>query len=120
MANRTADNAIDHFLHESLRQRRTVEVFLKEGLRFTGQILGHDKFSILLSAQGAEYLLYKNSVTRVIRVRKGGPIRSCAIRRIQNQLQRNATVPRPVEHPPSSQRWPQRYDFDFQTEHSMA
>ena len=86
MANRTADNAIDHFLHESLRQRRTVEVLLKEGLRFTGQILGHDKFSILLSTQGVEYLLYKNSVTRVIRVRKGSPITKL----------RNSANPKPI------------------------
>ena len=86
MANRTADNAIDHFLHESLRQRRTVEVFLKEGLRFTGQILGHDKFSILLSTQGVEYLLYKNSVTRVIRARKVSPITKL----------RNSANPKPI------------------------
>jgi host factor-I protein len=71
MANQAPDKSIDRFLHESLRESRTVEVFLRDGARFTGRIVGHDRYSILLDHQGVEYMLYKSSVARVTRQRKG-------------------------------------------------
>jgi RNA chaperone Hfq len=70
MKNGTADKVLDHFLHESLRQRRTVDVFLREGLRVTGRITAHDRYSILLERQGVECLIYKSAITRVSRLKR--------------------------------------------------
>jgi RNA chaperone Hfq len=70
MKNDTADKVLDHFLHESLRQGRTVDVFLKEGLRLTCKITAHDRYSILLESQGVEYLIYKSAITRVSRLKR--------------------------------------------------
>ena len=64
---RGADSALEHYLHEARLHGHTVQVFVRNGVKLTGRIVGFDKYSILLNRDGVDSLIFKSAVTTVNR-----------------------------------------------------
>lgn len=63
MENRTSLQ--DTFLNRARRSRMPVTVFMTNGFQQRGTILSYDGYTILLSNEGRQYLLYKHAVSTI-------------------------------------------------------
>ena len=58
------------FFQHAKRERATLSVFLMNGKRLNGQIRGYDKFTIILSTEGDDQMVFKHAIS-TIRAAKG-------------------------------------------------
>lgn len=58
------------FFRQAKRKRAHLNVFLMNGKRLTGQVRGYDKFTLILSTEGADQMVFKHAIS-TIRVEKG-------------------------------------------------
>ncbi|MDA2164263.1 RNA chaperone Hfq [Bacillus cereus group sp. Bc252] len=50
--------------YEQLKNKKeSVMVILKNGFRISGQIIGIDRFTVLLMVNGKQQLIYKNAIS---------------------------------------------------------
>ncbi|MGU3372705.1 RNA chaperone Hfq [Bacillus mycoides] len=55
----------DNFYKKLIEQKRLVMIFLINGVRVPGIIIAVDKFSVLISNNGKQQLLYKQAISTV-------------------------------------------------------
>ncbi|PEE34777.1 RNA chaperone Hfq [Bacillus pseudomycoides] len=59
-------NGLQEKTYELLKEKKEpITVFLKSGVRITGQILAMDKFTILMMVHGKQQLVYKQAVSTI-------------------------------------------------------
>ena len=58
-------NLQDIFLTQVRRERRTVTMFLMNGFQMRGTITGFDAFTVVLTADGKQNLIYKHAISTV-------------------------------------------------------
>ena len=71
--NTDPQKVLDHYLHESRRNRNIVDVFLRGGTRLSGRIRAFDQYSILLERHDTEYLIYKSAIATVNKLKTERP-----------------------------------------------
>ncbi|MBE7117226.1 RNA chaperone Hfq [Bacillus paranthracis] len=58
---------IQNELYEQLKlAKKEITLFLISGVRMTGQIVGVDKFTILMIVNGKQQLIYKQAVSTIV------------------------------------------------------
>jgi host factor-I protein len=63
----------DHFLQTLVSDKTTVNVFLVNGIRLSGQLAGFDQFVVLLESGTAVQLVFKHAISTVMPVNGRGP-----------------------------------------------
>jgi host factor-I protein len=67
--NNTSDNIYDDVISEEIfldsMINRNVNVFLIGGVKLTGEIAGHDTYSIILEKEGVRQLVYKSAIATI-------------------------------------------------------
>ena len=59
------NNLQDIFLTQARRERRSVTMFLMNGFQMRGCITGFDAFTVVLTADGKQNLIYKHAIYTV-------------------------------------------------------
>ena len=59
------NNLQDIFLTQARRERRMVTMFLMNGFQMRGTITGFDAFTVVLTAEGKQNLIYKHAISTV-------------------------------------------------------
>ncbi|MDM5238500.1 RNA chaperone Hfq [Bacillus cereus] len=55
-------------LYKQIREEKgTVTIFLKSGVRIVGEVVGVDKFTILILVDGKQQLIYKQAVSTIMK-----------------------------------------------------
>ncbi|WP_084687957.1 RNA chaperone Hfq [Paraburkholderia oxyphila] len=62
----------DNFLQTLIRGKTTVNVFLVNGIRLSGQLTAFDQFAVLLESGPAVQLVFKHAISTVLPVNGGG------------------------------------------------
>ena len=62
---RNTNNLQDVFLTQARRERRPVTMFLMNGFQMRGVITGFDSFTVVLTADGKQNLIYKHAISTV-------------------------------------------------------
>ena len=65
----------DDFLQTLVRDKTTVNVFLVNGIRLSGQLAAFDQFAVLLESGPAVQLVFKHAISTVMRANGTGPAR---------------------------------------------
>ncbi|EJS75017.1 RNA chaperone Hfq [Bacillus cereus] len=62
---------MEHLQEELYKQikeeKSTVTIFLKSGLRIIGEIVGIDRFTVLMLVDGKQQLIYKQAVSTIMK-----------------------------------------------------
>jgi host factor-I protein len=58
----------DTFLDHLQRRRTPVTIFLSNGVRLQGVVVGYDAFCVLLERDGEQQIIYKHSITTTVPV----------------------------------------------------
>ena len=66
----------DDFLQTLVKDKTTVNVFLVNGIRLSGQLAGFDPFVVLLESGSAVQLVFKHAISTVVPVNGMGPTRA--------------------------------------------
>jgi host factor-I protein len=66
----------DDFLQALVNDKTTVNVFLVNGIRLSGQLAGFDPFVVLLESGSAVQLVFKHAISTVVPVIGMGPTRA--------------------------------------------
>jgi len=56
----------DKFLLQAREMKLPVKIFLKNGLKLEGNIIGFDKFSVLVSRDSVSSLVYKHAIATLV------------------------------------------------------
>ena len=59
------NNLQEIFLTQARRERRPVTMFLMNGFQMRGCITGFDAFTVVLTAEGKQNLIYKHAISTV-------------------------------------------------------
>ena len=59
----------ENFLKEARRQRMPLTVFLTNGFQQRGVVENHDNFTVLLSHEGKQYMIYKHAISTLVPAR---------------------------------------------------
>ncbi|MGF6937078.1 host factor-I protein [Paraburkholderia sp. UCT70] len=65
----------DDFLQTLLKAKTTVNVFLVNGIRLSGQLAGFDQFVVLLESGSGVQLVFKHAISTVMPANGRGPAR---------------------------------------------
>ncbi|BCF95943.1 hypothetical protein PPGU19_005120 [Paraburkholderia sp. PGU19] len=65
----------DEFLQTLVSEKTTVNVFLVNGIRLSGQLAGFDQFAVLLESGSGVQLVFKHAISTVLPVNGRGPAR---------------------------------------------
>ncbi len=65
----------DDFLRTLVKDKTTVNVFLVNGIRLSGQLAGFDQFAVLLESGPGVQLVFKHAISTVMPVNGRGPAR---------------------------------------------
>jgi host factor-I protein len=72
----TADPCVeDDFLQTLVKNKTTVNVFLVNGIRLSGQLAGFDQFEVMLESGPSVQIVFKHAIATVMPVNGGGPAR---------------------------------------------
>jgi host factor-I protein len=71
----TSPGVQDDFLQTLVRDKTTVNVFLVNGIRLSGQLAGFDQFVVLLESGSGVQLVFKHAISTVMPVNGSGPAR---------------------------------------------
>jgi host factor-I protein len=66
----------DDFLQALVKDKTTVNVFLVNGIRLSGQLVGFDPFVVLLESGSAVQLIFKHAISTVVPVNGAGAARA--------------------------------------------
>jgi host factor-I protein len=62
---------LEHLQEEMYKQikeeKGTVTIFLKSGVRIVGEVVGVDKFTVLILVDGKQQLIYKQAVSTIMK-----------------------------------------------------
>ena len=67
----TAQNIQDAFLNSARRDKLSVQINLMNGSTLAGRIKSFDKFSVLMDANGQDYLIFKHAISTISLERRG-------------------------------------------------
>ena len=56
----------DIFLTQARRERRSVTMFLMNGFQMRGCITGFDAFTVVLSSDGKQQIIYKHAISTIV------------------------------------------------------
>lgn len=48
-------------------EKGTVTIFLKSGVRIVGEVVGVDKFTVLILVDGKQQLIYKRAISTIMK-----------------------------------------------------
>ncbi len=65
MSNNT-NNLQEIFLTQARRERRMVTMFLMNGFQMRGQITGFDAFTVILTSDGKQQIIYKHAISTIV------------------------------------------------------
>lgn len=68
-----APSVQDDFLQTLIRDKTTVNVFLVNGIRLSGQLAAFDQFVVLLESGTGVQLVFKHAISTVLPVNGSGP-----------------------------------------------
>ena len=55
-------------LYKQIKRRKgTVTIFLKSGVRIVGEVVGVDKFTVLILVDGKQQLIYKQVISTIMK-----------------------------------------------------
>ena len=60
------NNLQDIFLTQARRERRSVTMFLMNGFQMRGCITGFDAFTVVLSSDGQQQIIYKHAISTIV------------------------------------------------------
>ena len=60
------NNLQEIFLTQVRRERRNVTVFLMNGYQMRGYVTGFDAFTVVLSSDGKQQLVYKHAISTIV------------------------------------------------------
>ena len=63
---RNTNNLQDVFLTQARRERRPVTMFLMNGFQMRGCITGFDAFTVVLSSDGKQQIIYKHAISTIV------------------------------------------------------
>ena len=58
-------HAIDTYVNQARREKQSVTIFLLDGTRVSGRVIGFDRHSVVLSANRRRYLIYKHAISTI-------------------------------------------------------
>ena len=59
------NNLQEVFLTQARRERRCVTVFLMNGYQMRGYVTGFDAFTVVLSSDGKQMVIYKHAISTI-------------------------------------------------------
>ena len=60
------NNLQDIFLTQARRERRHVTLFLMNGFQMRGYITGFDAFTVVLTSDGKQQIIYKHAISTIV------------------------------------------------------
>ena len=60
------NNLQDIFLTQVRRERRSVTMFLMNGFQMRGYVTGFDAFTVVLSSDGKQQVVYKHAISTIV------------------------------------------------------
>ena len=60
------NNLQDIFLTQARRERRNVTMFLMNGFQMRGIITGFDAFTVVLTSEGKQQIIYKHAISTIV------------------------------------------------------
>ena len=60
------NNLQEMFLTQIRRERRQVTVFLMNGFQMRGQVTGFDAFTLVLTTDGKQQVIYKHAISTIV------------------------------------------------------
>ena len=60
------NNLQDIFLTQARRERRSVTMFLMNGFQMRGVITGFDAFTVVLTSDGKQQIIYKHAISTIV------------------------------------------------------
>lgn len=55
-------------LYKQIKEEKgTVTIFLKSGVRIVGEVVGVDKFTVLILLDGKQQLIYKQAISTIMK-----------------------------------------------------
>ena len=63
------NNLQDIFLTQARRDRRSVTMFLMNGFQMRGYVTGFDAFTVVLTSDGKQQLIYKHAISTIVHER---------------------------------------------------
>lgn len=54
-------------LYKQIKEKGTVTIFLKSGVRIIGEVVGVDKFTVLILVDGKQQLIYKRAISTIMK-----------------------------------------------------
>ena len=60
------NNLQDIFLTQARRERRSVTMFLMNGFQMRGCITGFDAFTVVLTSDGKQQIIYKHAISTIV------------------------------------------------------
>ena len=61
-----ANNLQEIFLTQARRERRMVTMFLMNGFQMRGCITGFDAFTVVLTSDGKQQIIYKHAISTIV------------------------------------------------------
>ena len=61
-----SNNLQEIFLTQARRERRMVTMFLMNGFQMRGQITGFDAFTVVLTSDGKQQIIYKHAISTIV------------------------------------------------------
>lgn len=62
----TTNNLQEIFLTQARRERRMVTMFLMNGFQMRGHITGFDAFTVVLTSDGKQQIIYKHAISTIV------------------------------------------------------
>jgi len=59
------NNLQDIFLTQARRERRSVTMFLMNGFQMRGYVTGFDAFTVVLTSDGKQQMVYKHAISTI-------------------------------------------------------
>ena len=60
------NNLQDIFLTQARRERKSVTMFLMNGFQMRGYVTGFDAFTVVLSTDGKQQVVYKHAISTIV------------------------------------------------------
>ena len=60
------NNLQEIFLTQARRERRAVTMFLMNGFQMRGYITGFDAFTVILTSDGKQQIIYKHAISTIV------------------------------------------------------
>ena len=60
------NNLQEIFLTQARRDRRSVTMFLMNGFQMRGYVTGFDAFTVVLTSEGTQQIVYKHAISTIV------------------------------------------------------